>query len=582
MIAIDIKSINSKIGIKVTFTDPIRGTELENVISGRAAYAASDTMFGHKTDTRPAEDVTCILSAAKVGVWELDLKRGFLKFDDTMYNLFGLKRDDCPNLLDTYQVVIHPDDRQLVMIDAYERIYRGESQFNIEFRIVHRDGMIRYILANLFVERSQDGIPSKVVGVDCDVTELRNAQLKHQRPVDHAPDTAATKTSAESANRFKTRFLANISHEIRTPLAVIRGSSEILASHEVDPQKKIWIDKIIHSGEQLELLINDIMDVSKVEAGKLEVELGSVDLARILAEVKDHLSEKVTEKRIRLDFVIEGQVPTIIQTDPLRLKQILLNIIGNSIKFTDHGHVSLTIKLLPASDETSHTYLAFVVSDTGIGMTPEEKERIFKAFSQADSSISRRFGGTGLGLSISLGLAHLLGGDIVVSNSEPGKGSTFTVTINPGPISTPVLTGSAAFEIPSSVATPVPQADKRLKGLKILLVEDAEDIRATITYLLVLQGALVAEVVNGLEGVELVRKSAFDLILMDIQMPVFDGFRAIQLLRSEGCDLPVFALTAHTMKGERERCIAAGFTDYLPKPIHISNLISMIDEYRQS
>ncbi|MDQ3235168.1 MAG: ATP-binding protein, partial [Pseudobdellovibrionaceae bacterium] len=240
--------------------------------------------------------------------------------------------------------------------------YRGESQFNIEFRIIHWDGRIRYILANLFVERSQDGIPSKVVGVDCDVTELRNAQLKHQRPVDHAPDT-----------------------------------------------------------------------VSKVEAGKLEVELGSVDLARILAEVKDHLSEKVAEKRIRLDFVIEGQVPTFIQTDPLRLKQILLNIIGNSIKFTDHGHVSLTIKLLPASDETSHTYLAFVVSDTGIGMTPEEKERIFKAFSQADNSISRRFGGTGLGLSISLGLAQLLGGDIVVSNSEPGKGSTFTVTINPLP-----------------------------------------------------------------------------------------------------------------------------------------------------
>jgi PAS domain S-box-containing protein len=534
-------------------------------------------------EQEPAADkLMSILQAANVGVWELDLKSGVLTFDDTMYKLFGLSRKQELDLKSAYGRLIHPDDRALVMAGTYDRINSGESRFSIEFRVVHPDGTMRHILGNMFVERNEEGIPIKIVGADSDITELRNTQDQLRETRDMAAHAVEAREHAESANRFKSRFLANISHEIRTPLAVIRGYSEILAQAEANPQRKSWIERILHSSEQLELLINDIMDISKVEAGKLELQLESVSLSPILADVKELLNIKASEKGIGLIFSMEGHVPPFIRTDPLRLKQILINIIGNAIKFTDHGQVSVTTTMMPANEKTAHELLAFVVSDTGIGMTPEERGKIFKAFTQADSSISRKFGGSGLGLSISLGLAHLLGGDIVVDNSEPGKGSTFTITIDPEPSSAVSGTqASSQHPLPSNIPA-VPQTGAGLDGLEILLVDDAEDVRILIDYILSLRGAHVTQASDGQKGLEEIKRSWFDVVLMDIQMPVLDGFQAIHQLRSEGCLVPVFALTAHAMKGERERCITAGFTDYLSKPINVDNLIQLIKAYTPS
>lgn len=530
-----------------------------------------------------AEKLISILKAANVGVWEVDLKSGKLTFDDTMYQLFGLNRDDQLDLHVAYGRLIHADDRALVIEQTYERIDRGESRFTIEFRVVRPDGRIRFIIGNMFVERDPEGIPVKIVGADSDITELRSTQLQLRETRDMAANAVEAREHAESANRFKSRFLANISHEIRTPLAVIRGYSEILARDEANAQRKSWIERILHSSEQLELLINDIMDISKVEAGKLEVQLESVALREIMLDVKKSLGEKASEKGIVLHVSTDDLVPSVIITDPLRLKQILLNVIGNAIKFTDHGSVTVTTTMVSANDKATHDLLAFSVSDTGIGMSLKEKKRLFKAYSQADSSITRKFGGTGLGLSISLGLAHLLGGDIVVNASEPGKGSTFTVTIDPGPLSgTDAIQRSSRVELDSSRPPAAPQTETSLDGRRILLVEDAEDVRTMIEYILTLRGALVTTAVHGQEGVEQIRQSVFDIVLMDVQMPVLDGFQAIRQLRSEGYDGPVFALTAHAMKGERERCISAGFTEYLSKPINFNNLIKMIAAFTAS
>ncbi len=381
------------------------------------------------------------------------------------------------------------------------------------------------------------------------------------------------KSISESASRFKSEFIANISHEIRTPLAIIQGYAELLATDTASSESQSWVQSILRSSQQLEMLISDILDISKIEAGKISIERASVSLAVMIADIKDLLALKVAEKGIQLSFTAEGPFPAVICTDPLRLKQVLLNVIGNAIKFTHQGRVDVTVKMLA----TAPTALAFVVQDTGIGISPNQQAKIFEAFNQADSSISRRFGGTGLGLSLSLGLAHLLGGDIVLNSSELGRGSCFTVSIDPGP-----LTGVIMLQDPRDLEFRLGSLQlardggDSFKDLRVLLVEDAEDLRALVTHILLSRGMFVTQAANGAEGVQSVRDSSFDLILMDIQMPILNGYEATRLLRAEGCRLPIFALTAHAMSGEREHCLAAGFTDYLTKPIHVAQLFQLV------
>ena len=384
-----------------------------------------------------------------------------------------------------------------------------------------------------------------------------------------------SKNEAEEANQSKTSFLANMSHEIRTPLAAIIGFSQIMADKKISEKKRREaIEVIKRNGDLLSTLINDILDLSKVEAGKLEIERSDMSLVEIVKNVKAGLTLRAKEKGIQLSLCTEGVVPKIINTDPLRLQQILLNVVGNAIKFTDIGEVKVTISL--CHDSAGTLRLKFVVKDSGVGIGANEAKKIFDPFTQADSSINRKFGGTGLGLSLSKKLANALGGDVTLLESHVNTGSTFMITIDPGK---PKNLFSEKDEATSRDEAFISDGSIILNGLRILLVDDSEDNREIVQYYLNETGAVLDFAVNGKEGVEKAIAGNYRLVLMDLQMPIMDGYKAVRELRRRGYSKPIIALTAHAMKEVRKRTIESGFDDHLPKPIDRELLLHLISKF---
>ncbi len=382
------------------------------------------------------------------------------------------------------------------------------------------------------------------------------------------------KDEAESANRAKSQFLANMSHEIRTPLNGILGFSELLrrstdkVSHE---DRDDYLESISTSGRHLLTLINDILDISKIEADRLQVECIPCSPHQIIAEIVSVLRVSAEDKGISLDYRWESEVPETIQSDPQRLKQLLINVVGNAIKFTEQGSV-LIVALL----EWSHSgrVLRLEIRDTGIGISQDKLQTIFEPFAQADDSITRKHGGTGLGLAISRRLARALGGEVSVT-SELGRGSVFCATVSTGD-----LTGVTIHEKPPEVVvgdvTHQNSINSRLDGLRILLVEDGDTNRKLLRLTLSRSGATVTTAENGRIALHLVGEGRFDIILMDMQMPVMDGYTATSILRDRGFDGPIIALTAHAMKGDRERCEEAGCSGYLTKPVNMDDLLQTV------
>ncbi len=391
---------------------------------------------------------------------------------------------------------------------------------------------------------------------------------------------------ADSANRTKSMFLANMSHEIRTPMTAILGYGDILAESlsgaSVPPEVHAAIDTVRRNGQHLLSLLNDILDLSKLEAGQVTIESTDVDPVQIVEDVLSLMRVRAADKDLTLDACYETPIPRTISSDPLRLRQILLNLVGNAIKFTERGHVRIRIGLEPSA---SDPLLRFVIEDTGIGMTPEQLDRIFDAFVQADAGTTRRFGGTGLGLCISRRLARMLGGDIV-AESTPGHGSRFVLTVATGPLDRVQLhrpeTGVEGF---------VPQPQLRqarkarsvqpLRGLHILLAEDGPDNQRLISFILKRAGATVDVAGDGIEAVEKCLAAeghgrAYDVVLMDMQMPRLDGYGATRQLRQKRIRTPVIALTAHAMSGDREKCLEAGCDAYASKPIDRQALLDLI------
>ncbi|WP_232299973.1 tetratricopeptide repeat-containing hybrid sensor histidine kinase/response regulator [Colwellia sp. MT41] len=367
------------------------------------------------------------------------------------------------------------------------------------------------------------------------------------------------------ANQVKSQFLANMSHEIRTPLTAIVGHAEAIIYGDTDTDKdKIQEDIAVIHGNSLHLLelINDILDLSRIEANKFELEIQPLNIAELIQDLADTFTDQAQQKNLK--FTIEHQLslPFIIQVDSLRLKQILLNLCANAIKFTQKGQVILTITW-------QHEQLTFTVSDTGIGLSKDHLAQIFEIFTQADNSISRRFGGSGLGLSLSNQLAKLMAGNIAVT-STLGKGSQFCLTL---PCQHVNDTSNAIDDVP-----PVEIADLSFSG-KILLAEDHDDNRRLITRLLTSLGLDVIVASNGKEAVQLCLEHQPKLILLDIQMPEMDGVEAYKTLRALGCHQPIYALTANAMSHEVSQYLAVGFTGHLKKPIERKNFIATLAKY---
>jgi len=382
---------------------------------------------------------------------------------------------------------------------------------------------------------------------------------------------------ANAANRAKSEFLANMSHEIRTPMTAIIGFSDLLRQETVAPvDRDEYIGIIQENGRVLLQLINDILDLSKIEAGGTAVEHLPCSPWQIATEVCSLLRVRAEAKSLAINVQYHHPLPETVLTDPTRLRQILVNLVGNAIKFTEHGSVRLDVSFLPTPRPT----LTVAVSDTGLGILPESLPKLFKPFSQADSSMSRRFGGTGLGLAISQRLAEMLGGKIRVE-SVPGQGSKFTLSITVG-LPPGVAMLEAAPSVPEKPAPPQ-ETPGALSG-RVLLAEDGVDNRRILTLILAKAGLKVDVAVNGREACSMAEQSRgagtpYDLILMDIQMPEMDGYEATRRLRQSGWSEPIVALTAHATTGDRQRCLEAGCDDYLSKPVTRQRLLEVVGQH---
>lgn len=392
---------------------------------------------------------------------------------------------------------------------------------------------------------------------------------------------------SQAANRAKSDFLANMSHEIRTPMTAILGFTDSLLDPELPDSKRIdAIQTIRRNGTHLLQIINDILDMSKIEAGKMEVERIDTSPAQIVEEVASLMQPRAHDKGLDVVVRYDTPVPERISSDPTRLRQVLLNLVGNSIKFTETGAVSVHAAYRPNAG-----CMEFRVVDTGLGMSPEQVEAIrrFDAFQQADSSTTRKFGGTGLGLRISNSLCQLLGGGIDIA-SRRGSGSTFTVTVATGDIvGVKLIQPECVADFAEKVlrrefeTSGVSEAKRPLAGLRILVAEDGPDNQRLISHHLEKAGADVTLAANGQIAIELIDNrtdaTRFHVVLMDMQMPELDGYSATRRLRRAGCEIPIIALTAHAMSGDRDKCLQAGCNDYLTKPLDKHNLLQKCHDW---
>ena len=410
------------------------------------------------------------------------------------------------------------------------------------------------------------------------IEDARLSEERKRRLETTSEELVATKEAAETANRAKSAFLANMSHEIRTPMTAILGYTDLLGDAALSPAERgAHLETIRLNGEHLLTIINDILDLSKIEAGKMTVERLACSPVELVAEMAALIRVRAEQKGLSFAVEFRGAVPERVQTDPTRLRQVLLNLLGNAVKFTEIGGVCLRVGM-------EGDRLRFDVIDTGIGIAPEACARLFQPFTQADASTSRRFGGSGLGLLITRRLVEVLGGRVRVE-STPGKGSAFAVTIDPGPLEGMRMVAGASGPVgsPRPAAAAVPSVQL---ACRVLLAEDAPDSQRLISFYLRKAGAEVVVAENGAIARDLVREAVhagrpFAVVLMDMQMPVLDGYDAAAAIRRDGNRHPIIALTAHAMEGDREKCLAAGCDDFVSKPIGRAVLIETVQRWAQ-
>jgi signal transduction histidine kinase/CheY-like chemotaxis protein/HPt (histidine-containing phosphotransfer) domain-containing protein len=400
----------------------------------------------------------------------------------------------------------------------------------------------------------------------------------------HTIELDAARLESIEANRAKSEFLANMSHEIRTPMAAVIGYADLLLDPQLGPSERVnHVQVIRRNGEHLMSLVNDILDLSKIEAGKMTVENIATSPLQIIVEVASLMRVRAVEKRLLFEMACIGTIPDTIQSDPTRLKQVVMNLVGNAIKFTEKGGVRLAVQCDQA--DPANPRLVVEVVDSGVGMSPEQMGRVFESFAQADASTTRRFGGSGLGLVISKRLADLLGGTIDVE-SALGRGSVFRLSVPTGPLAG--VTMVSDFTEATTADRPSPSPVRHVPNLgsssRVLLAEDGVDNQVLVSAFLIKAGATVKVVTDGEQAVREAMAAAeagtpYDVVLMDMQMPVMDGYSATSKLRLMGYAGAIVALTAHAMVGDRERCQNAGCDEYLTKPVDRAQLTSTVARF---
>ncbi len=440
-----------------------------------------------------------------------------------------------------------------------------------------KDGSLYWVDTTIVPAPGPDGRVESFIAIRHDITERKNRESEARDAVDRM------RADCEA----KSEFLANMSHEIRTPMNAILGYAELLKEDSITPaQRTEHLDTIIRNGQHLLTIINDILDMSKIEAGKMLIEHIEVSPIEILLDSIELMRVRADGKALPLEIEFETPIPAAINTDPVRLRQILLNLIGNAIKFTEVGGIRVLVGIEDAMGD--QPVLRIEVADTGIGMSREQIDSLFKPFQQADSSTTRRFGGTGLGLHISARLVEMLGGDIVVQ-SEVGRGSSFVVRIPTGLIDAgSLIEPSEAWQLlvrrrEEDRAEKINEQTARpLEGVSVLLAEDGPDNQRLISHFIRKAGGAITLAANGREAVEHIEAGgAYDVILMDMQMPEMSGPEAIGEIRRLGCRAPIITLTAHATEREREQSLAAGSDDFVTKPVPRKTLIEVVASWAE-
>ncbi len=539
------------------------------------------------TDRKQSEDnlrqltmrLNLAVKSSGIGIWDWNIPQNHLVWDKQMYALYGINPDDFASAHDAWMSSVHPDDRRAANLIS-EQAKGGEKEYDTQFRVVRPDGSIRYIQANALVQRNFQGDPQRMIGINYDITTYKQAEAQLQQ----------SNEELIRATRLKDEFLANMSHELRTPLNAILGMTEGLQEEvfgNINKQQLKALQTIERSSNHLLSLINDILDVAKIESGQIKLDLTTTAIAPLCRSSLTFIKQQAQKKRIQLQTELPANLPDLL-IDERRIRQVLINLLNNAVKFTpESGQITLTVSLqqqISNSNPDSSlppSYLRIAILDTGIGIAPEHLNKLFQPFIQIDSALNRQYQGTGLGLALVKRIVELHGGQVGVT-STVGVGSCFSLDL-------------PCTEIRSSFAEPKfqPQAkispagngpdngSEPLKSPLILLAEDNEANINTISSYLRAKRYRLIFAKNGHQAVSLAQSEAPDLILMDIQMPEMDGLEAMQHIRldPQSEDVPIIALTALAMKGDRERCIQAGATDYLSKPVKLKQLAATIQQH---
>ncbi len=497
-------------------------------------------------------------SAGIVGVWDWDIINNRLIWDSVMYKLYGIQEHDFGGAYEAWARAIHGDDKAYTEGEIQAAL-RGEREYAPEFRIVWPDGSVHHIKAASRTSYDAQGRAVRMIGVNYDLTEQKNNELA----------LLDAKNKAEAANRAKSDFLANMSHEIRTPMNAVIGLAHLLMDTGLNFRQRDYLSKLNNSARSLLGILNDILDYSKIEAGKLELEEADFELAEVLENTAGLFGFAAEEKGLELVFDIAPDLPPMLVGDPLRIKQVLNNLLGNAVKFTQQGHVRLSMHSLGM--QAGHLLLQVSVSDTGLGMTPEQVGRLFQAFEQADTSITRRFGGTGLGLTITKSLVTMMGGSVQVV-SELGQGSVFSFTIKLKVSSVPTKHRTAAH----------------LRGMRTLIVDDQEVACDALSHLMAAWTFQADVARSGQEGLSMALKALhrgmpYELILMDWKLPDIDGVELVRCLRAEekkqSANTPHAIVVMVTAYGRQEAQKAAHevkFDAILDKPVMPSMLFDLV------
>jgi PAS domain S-box-containing protein len=517
------------------------------------------------------------ITGAKLGIWDWDVVADKLIWDEAVCRLYGIAPEQFGGTYKAWEGCLAPETLQQASADIVAAL-RGEREFVSEFAVCWADGS-RHLLRGLaHTVRDPNGRAIRMVGINFDVTEQHRAEEELRQHRDHLEELVLERTEslsvavalAESANRAKSAFLANMSHEIRTPISAILGLAHLLRQDELTITQADRLNKMDAAAKHLLSIINDILDLSKIEAGKLELERTDFQLRSLVEQLQSLVSEQTKAKGLALTIDVAG-VPAWLNGDPTRLRQALLNYISNAIKFSERGVIAVRAQVL--EDSSEGLLLRFEVRDNGIGIPVEKIGALFQTFEQVDASTTRNYGGTGLGLAITRRLAALMAGAVGVE-SELGKGSCFWFTAR-------LQRGHVVAAAVDCTENALEELRQQHRNARVLLAEDNPVNREIGVEFLRRAGLVVDVACNGREAVDKAQSSRYDLILMDVQMPQMDGIEATRIIRTlpDSADTPILAMTANAFEEDRRACAEAGMNDFVAKPVDPKTLYSILRKW---